>query len=80
MKNIKSHDLEAPPIWAGRGGAGVTSNPSSDVVCLLFSVGVTSVAYRHDVKRENFRFWLFQNYVKSNVMSNNTKMSNDMCN
>ena len=36
--------------------------------------------YHHDVKRENLTFLLFQNYVKSSLMSNNMKMSNDMCN
>ena len=41
---------------------------------------MTSVAYRHDVKRENLTFWLFQNYVKSDLVSNNMEMSDDMCN
>ena len=43
-------------------------------------VGVTLVAYRHDVKRESLTFWLFQNYIKSDLMSNNMKMSDDMRN
>ena len=71
MKNIKPRDLGATPM--GR----ATSNPTSDVVCLLL---LTSVAYRHDVKRENLTFWLFQNYVISDLMSNNMKMSDDMRN
>ena len=33
-----------------------------------------------NVKRENSTFWLFQNYVKSDLMSNNMKMSDGMCN
>ena len=49
MKNIKPRDLEATPM------GGATSKPSSDVHCLL----LLSVAYRHDVKRENLTFWLF---------------------
>ena len=36
--------------------------------------------FRHDVQRENLTFWLFQNYVKSDLLSNNMKMSDDMCN
>ena len=35
--------------------------------CLFTLVGVTSVAYRHDVKRESWTFWLFHNYVKSDL-------------
>ena len=58
---------------------GATSKQASDAVCLLL-LAVTSVAYRHDVKRENLTFWLFQNYVKSDLMSNNMTMSDDMCN
>ena len=49
-------------------------------VTLFTLVGMASVAYRNDVKRENLTFWLFQNYVKSDLMSNNMKMSDDMCN
>ena len=41
---------------------------------------MTLVAYRHDVRRENLTFWLFQNYVKSDLMSNNMKMSDAMRN
>ena len=71
MKNIESCDLDAVPM------GGATSKQASDVVCLLD--GVTSVVYRHDVERENETFWLFQNnYVKSDLMSNNLKMSDDM--
>ena len=40
---------------------GATSKPASDVVCTL--VGMTSVVYRHDVKRVSETFRLFQNYV-----------------
>ena len=73
MKNIKSRDIEATPM------GGMMSKPTSDIVCLhLF--GVTSVAYRHDVKRKNLTFWQFQSYVKSDLMSYNMKMSDDMCN
>ena len=32
------------------------------------------------VRRENLTFWLFQNYVKSDLMSNNMKMNDDMRN
>ena len=53
---------------------GATSKPASTLVA------VTLVAYRHDVRRENLMFWLFQNYVKSDLMSNNMKMSGDMRN
>ena len=51
---IKSCDLEATPM------DGETSKQASDVFCF---VDVTSVAYHHDVKRENLMFCLFQNYV-----------------
>ena len=71
MKNIQSCDLEA--MHTG----GVTSNPASDVLFAL--VAVKLVANGHDVKREKLAFWLFQNYVKSDLMSHNMKMS-DMCN
>ena len=73
MKNIKSHDLEATPI------GGATSKPIQ-LRCLFTLVVVTLVAYRHDVKRENLTFWLFQTYVKSDLMSNNMKMNGDMRN
>ena len=43
-----------------------TSKPASDVVCLLLL--------------ERRRFWLFQNYIKSDLMSNNMKMSDNLCN
>ena len=62
MKKIKSRDLEATPMGPA------TSKLASDVVCLLFVV-VTLVVYCHDVRRENLTFWLFQNYVKSDLMS-----------
>ena len=42
-------------------------------------VCVTSVAYRHDVKRKNLTFWLFRK-KKSDLMSNNMNMNNDTCN
>ena len=77
MKNIKSRDLEAKPM------GGATSKQASDVVCLGPTlVGVTSVAYRHDVMvMRDLTFWLFQKYVKSDLLlSNNMKMSDDMCN
>ena len=48
---------------------GATSKPSSGVASLFTLVDVTSVAYRHDVKRKK-TFWLFQNYVKKDLMSN----------
>ena len=35
--------------------------------------GVTSVAYRHDVQLENLTFWLFRNYIMSDLMSNNSE-------
>ena len=70
MKNIKSCDLEATPT------DGAMSKPASDVVSLL----LLAVAYRHDVRRENLTFWLFQNYVKSDLMSNNMKISGEMSN
>ena len=73
MKNIKSRDGEATPM------GGATSKPTSDVFFFIL-VGVTSVAYRHDFKSENLTFWLFQNYVKSDLISNNMKMSDDRCN
>ena len=46
----------------------------------IILVVVTLVAYRHDVWRENLKFWLFQNYVKSDLMSNNMKMNGDIRN
>ena len=68
MKNIKSRDLEATPM------GGATSKPTL-WRCLFTLVVVTLVAYRHDVRREHLTFWLFQNYVKSDLMSNNMKMN-----
>ena len=47
---------------------------------LVYSCGLTLVAYRHGVRRENLTFWLFQKYVKSDLMSNNMKMNGDMRN
>ena len=44
--------------------------------CLFFLLH----AYRDDVRCENLTFWLFQNYVKWDVMSNNMKMNGDMRN
>ena len=73
MKNIMSRGLEAKPV------GGETSNPIQ-LRCLFTLIVVTLVAYRHDVRRENLTFWLFQNYVKSNLISNNMKMSGDMRN
>ena len=70
MKNIKSRDLEATPM------GGVTSKPIQ-LRCLFTLVVVTLVMYRHDVRRENLTFWLFQNYVKSDLMSNNMKLNGD---
>ena len=70
MRNITSHDLEAMSM--GR----AMSKPASNIAYSFWH----DVAYRHDVKRKNLTFWLFQNYVKSNLMSKNMKMSNDMCN
>ena len=31
----------------------------------------------HDFRRENLTFWLFQNYVRSDLMSNNMKLNGD---
>ena len=53
---------------------------SRELEAMFTLVGVTSVAYCHDVKRENLTFWQFQNYVKSDLMSNNMTMNDDMCN
>ena len=58
MKNIKSRDVEAKATPMG--GGDVKTNQWR---CLFTLVGVTSVAYRHDVTREKLTFWLFQNYV-----------------
>ena len=73
MKNIKSRDLEATPM--GR----ATSKPIQRR-CLFTRVVVTLVTYRNDVRPENLTFWLFQNYVKSDLMSNNMKLNSDMRN
>ena len=51
---------------------GEMSKQTSDIVCFTL-VGVMSVMYRHHVKCENLTFWLFQNYVKSDLMSDNMK-------
>ena len=72
MKNIKSRDLEATPM-------GATSKPIQRR-CLFTRVVVTLVTYRNDVRPENLTFWLFQNYVKSDLMSNNMKLNSDMRN
>ena len=73
MKNIMSRDIEATPM------GGATSKPIQ-LRCLFTLLVVTLVAYRHDVRREKLTFWLFQIYVKSDLMSNNMKMNGDMCN
>ena len=73
MKNIKSRDLEATPM------GGPTSKPIQSR-CLFILVVVTLVAYRHDVRCEKLTLWLFQNYVKWDLMSNNMKMNGDMRN
>ena len=73
MKNNKTRDLQVTPI------GGATSKQASDVVCFTIVV-VTLIAYRHDVRRENLTFWLFQNYVKLDLMSKNMKMSGDIRN
>ena len=73
MKNIMSRDLEATPMGEA------TSKPIQ-WRRLFTLVVVTLVAYRHDVRRGNLTFWLFQNYVKSDLMSNNMKMNGDMRN
>ena len=69
MKNIKPHDLEATPM------GGAMSKSARDIV---YSCWHDVVTYCHDVKCENLMFWLFQNDVKFDLMSNNIKMSNDM--
>ena len=66
MKTIKSCELEATPM------GGAMSKPIQ-WRCLFTLVGVTSVAYRHDIKRETLTFWLFQKYVKSDFKSNNSE-------
>ena len=73
MKNIKSRDLEATPM------GGVTSK-LIQWRYLFTLVDMTLTAYPNDVWRENLPFWLFQNYVKSDLMSNNMKMNCDMRN
>ena len=72
MKNIKSRDLEATPM------GGATSKPIQGR-CLFTLFVVTLVTYRHDLRR-NLTFWLFQNYVKSDLMSNNMKLNGGMRN
>ena len=73
MKNIMSRSLEATPM------GGLTSK-LIQWRCLFTLVDVTLAAYRHDIRREKLTFWLFQNYVKSDLMSNNMKMNGDMRN
>ena len=73
MKNIKSRDLEATPM------GGVTSK-LIQWRYLFTIVDVTLAAYRHDDRRENLTFWLFQNYVKSDSILNKMKMNGDMRN
>ena len=63
-------------LWAGRRQ---NYNVASDNVCLLILPGIMLVAYCLGVERENETFWLFQNYVKSDLMSNNMKMRRDLC-
>ena len=49
---------------------GVTrSTPSNNVICLL-----TLTSYRHDIKDEDFAFWLFQNisYLYYNLKDKKT--------
>ena len=48
---------------------------------LFYSILFYSILfYSIDVRRENLTFWLFQKYVKSDLMSNNMKMNGDMRN
>ena len=56
--------------WVGGWGGAVT---------LFTLVGVTLVAYLHDVKHEKLMFLLFQNSVMSDLMSNNLEISYGMC-
>ena len=57
---------------------GATSKLASDVVCLLLLAGRWSrIAMTLSAKIRRFGF--FHNYVKSDLMSNNMKMSDDMC-
>ena len=56
---------------------GATSKPVQ-WRCLFTLVVVTLVTYRHDVRRENLTFWLFQRYVKSDLMSNNMRLNGDI--
>ena len=72
-KNIMSRDLEATPM-------GEATSKAAQWRCLFTLVVVTLVAYRHDVRRENLTFWLFQNCVKSDLMLNNMKINGDMRN
>ena len=60
MRNIKSHNLKKDHAYGvdGVGGA----------VTLFTLVGVTLVAYLHDVKHENLMFLLFQNSVMSDLI------------
>ena len=73
MKNIRLRDQKGNAY--GQGGL-----ITSQLYCLFTLVVVTLVAYRHDVRRESLTLWLFQNYVKSDLITNNMKMSGDMLN
>ena len=48
--------------------------------CLFTHVGVTLVAYSHNVKLEKLAFGLFRNSGKSDLMSNIRKISNSFWN
>ena len=51
---------------------GAMSKPAASFFTL---VGGTSIAYCHDVMRENLTFWLFQYYVKSDLIANSMKLT-----
>ena len=73
MKNIKSRDLEAMPMGE------VTSKTAGDIVCLLLLAWRRSrIAMTLSVKIRCFG--CSKIIFKSDLMSNNTKLSDDMCN
>ena len=64
MKNIyQSYDQCRAILWT-------TPIPANNVVCLLFGVSATLIAYRHDVKPEIRHF----GYSETSVMSDFRKV------